>query len=117
MKRSLVSMSVYVTVILCLASLAWSIDKEEETKRINNAATVLSEIMTTPDKGIPDSVMKNAKLGVHFASVLPLVSFFFVLFSDISVDSSLTSQSVSLNLSSKNEGRIAIFGIRTQTIS
>ena len=61
MKRSLVSMSVYVTVILCLASLAWSIDKEEETKRINNAATVLSEIMTTPDKGIPDSVMKNAK--------------------------------------------------------
>jgi len=54
-------MSVYVTVILCLASLAWSIDKEEETKRINNAATVLSEIMTTPDKGIPDSVMKNAK--------------------------------------------------------
>jgi lipid-binding SYLF domain-containing protein len=52
---------------LLLAGMAWSQDDDKgknETaiqKRIENSANVLSEIMATPDKAIPDKVMKEAK--------------------------------------------------------
>lgn len=48
-------------MVLSVASLSWGIDKAEETDRVENAAKVLTEITNTPDKGIPDSIMKNAK--------------------------------------------------------
>src|SRR5437773_9790721 len=36
-------------------------DQSDIEKRIDNAAKVLNEIMATPDKGIPDKVMNDAK--------------------------------------------------------
>src|SRR6202050_4047029 len=49
---------------LLLVGLAWSQDEKEQTsiqKRIDASANVLNEIMGTPDKAIPDKVMKDAK--------------------------------------------------------
>lgn len=56
-------------LILCalslITSLAWCADKDNEKsdidKRIENSAKVLDEIMGTPDKGIPDKIMSDAK--------------------------------------------------------
>jgi len=47
--------------LLLTTSLAWSADKSDLEKRIDNAAKVLEEIMATPDKSIPDKVMNEAK--------------------------------------------------------
>src|SRR5246127_5393742 len=51
--------------VLLLASAGWSADKEKDQsdieKRIDNSAKVLDEIMATPDKGIPDKIMSDAK--------------------------------------------------------
>ncbi len=50
---------------LLIAGMAWAQDDDKnETsiqKRIDNAANVLNEIMSTPDKAIPDKVMHDAK--------------------------------------------------------
>src|ERR1700734_2025878 len=49
---------------LLLVGLAWSQDEKEQTsiqKRIDASANVLNEIMGTPDKAIPDKVIKDAK--------------------------------------------------------
>ncbi|MCU1300809.1 MAG: hypothetical protein JWQ87_1093 [Candidatus Sulfotelmatobacter sp.] len=49
--------------LLLLSSMAWSAEKDRSDieKRLDNAARVLTEIMGTPDKAIPDKVMKDAK--------------------------------------------------------
>jgi lipid-binding SYLF domain-containing protein len=54
--------------LLALASCAmfvgasWAADDQSDiTKRIDNSAKVLNEIMATPDKAIPDKVMRDAK--------------------------------------------------------
>ncbi len=48
--------------LLGVASLAWADSpKETATDRLQNAATVLHQIMATPDKGIPQEVMDHAK--------------------------------------------------------
>jgi len=43
--------------------VSWAADKDEAdiAKRIDASAKVLNEIMATPDKAIPDKVMRNAK--------------------------------------------------------
>jgi len=44
--------------------MAWAKDDKDKSdidKRIDNAANVLEEIMGTPDKAIPDKVMRDAK--------------------------------------------------------
>ena len=49
---------------LLLVGMAWSQDDKDETsiqKRIVASAHVLDEIMSTPDKAIPDKVMHDAK--------------------------------------------------------
>lgn len=51
-------------LLLMASSIAWASDDKEKSdidKRIQNAATVLNEIMATPDKAIPDKVMNQAK--------------------------------------------------------
>jgi SH3 domain-containing YSC84-like protein 1 len=51
-------------VTLILGSVAWSADDKGQSdidKRIDASATVLNEIMATPDKAIPDKVMSDAK--------------------------------------------------------
>src|ERR1700676_4125579 len=50
--------------LLLLASLAWCGDDKDQSdiaKRIDESAKVLNEIMATPDKAIPDKVMRDAK--------------------------------------------------------
>ena len=46
-----------------LVGASWAADKDQSdiNKRIENSAKVLDEIMATPDKAIPDKVMKDAK--------------------------------------------------------
>jgi SH3 domain-containing YSC84-like protein 1 len=51
-------------VLMIAASVAWSADEKDQSdidKRIAASATVLNEIMATPDKAIPDKVMSDAK--------------------------------------------------------
>jgi SH3 domain-containing YSC84-like protein 1 len=49
--------------LLVLASISWGADKDQSDieKRLDNAATVLNEIMGTPDKAVPDKIMNEAK--------------------------------------------------------
>lgn len=47
--------------ILSLGLMAWADEKEDATDRLDNATKVLNEIMSTPDKGIPDEVLDGAK--------------------------------------------------------
>ena len=52
------------TMALVFASLTWAADDKDEAdinKRIDGAANVLNEIMATPDKAIPDSIMSDAR--------------------------------------------------------
>src|SRR5882762_4153786 len=52
------------TIALVFASLSWAADDKDESdiaKRIDTAANVLTEIMATPDKAIPDSIMSDAR--------------------------------------------------------
>src|ERR1700681_2080416 len=52
------------TIALVLSSLTWAADDKDESdinKRIDAAANVLNEIMATPDKAIPDSIMSDAR--------------------------------------------------------
>jgi len=47
--------------LLSLTSLGWAESQQESNDRLNNAATVLHEVMSTPDKGIPEEVLDHAK--------------------------------------------------------
>jgi lipid-binding SYLF domain-containing protein len=64
---SLISKSLLVlgTISLALTSMSWAADNDKDqsdiAKRIDASAQVLSEIMDTPDKAIPDKVMSDAK--------------------------------------------------------
>ena len=58
MKKKLVILS----GMLGIATLGWSdTRKEEAADRLDNAAKVLHEVMSAPDKGIPQEVMDHAK--------------------------------------------------------
>ncbi len=59
-KSSILRLVLCGVVLMALASLTWAEDREDETKRINNSATVLNEIMSAPDKGIPEDIMQSA---------------------------------------------------------
>jgi SH3 domain-containing YSC84-like protein 1 len=48
--------------LLSLAGLSWAASgRQDALDRLNNAGTVLHEIMATPDKGIPEEVLEHAK--------------------------------------------------------
>ena len=52
------------TLALIFASLTWAADDKDESdinKRIDTSTHVLDEIMATPDKAIPDGIMRDAK--------------------------------------------------------
>jgi SH3 domain-containing YSC84-like protein 1 len=62
-------------VVLMLASVTWAKDDKDESdikKRIDNAANVLSEIMATPDKAIPDKIMNESKCIAVIPSMLKI---------------------------------------------
>lgn len=48
-------------VVLSLGTFSWAGGKKDSIQRLSNAATVLNEIMSAPDKGIPQEVIDNAK--------------------------------------------------------
>src|ERR1700726_186816 len=55
---------VLTTMALVFASLTWAADDKDEAdinKRIDASARVLNEVMATPDKAIPDSIMSDAR--------------------------------------------------------
>jgi len=47
--------------VLALGTMTWADEKEDATDRLDNANKVLTEIMNTPDKGIPEEVLDGAK--------------------------------------------------------
>src|ERR1700730_13305309 len=52
------------TIALFLSSLSWAADDKDKSdinKRIDASARVLNEVMATPDKAIPDSIMSDAR--------------------------------------------------------
>jgi len=52
-----------LSVCSSLIGVGWAADKDQSdiAKRIDASAKVLNEIMATPDKAIPDKVIRNAK--------------------------------------------------------
>jgi SH3 domain-containing YSC84-like protein 1 len=57
---------VALSAMVLLASMSWAADDKDKDrsdidKRLEAAGNVLSEIMGTPDKAIPDKVMKDSK--------------------------------------------------------
>jgi SH3 domain-containing YSC84-like protein 1 len=63
-------------VILLMATVSWAADDDKDqsdiAKRIDTSATVLNEIMGTPDKAIPDKVMSDAKCLAIIPSVVKI---------------------------------------------
>lgn len=58
------SLFILSTMALLFTGLTWGADDKDDSnihKRIDNAASVLSEIMGTPDKAIPDKIMSDAR--------------------------------------------------------
>src|SRR3974390_841949 len=64
-KISSVAVRCFLVLSICsmCMSVSWAADKEQSdiAKRIDASAKVLNEIMATPDKAIPDKVMRDAK--------------------------------------------------------
>jgi lipid-binding SYLF domain-containing protein len=56
-----------VTLLLASASAATAAPSSSETKRIGDAATVIQELRSAPDNGIPDSIWEKA----HCVAVMP----------------------------------------------
>jgi lipid-binding SYLF domain-containing protein len=55
-------MKVQVALLLALGPvMTFAADKDHATKIINESATVFSEIMTAPDKGVPREVLERAQ--------------------------------------------------------
>src|SRR5271157_2346330 len=46
---------------LGVASTAWSETREDVQNRLDNATLVLHQVMSAPDKGIPEEVLEHAK--------------------------------------------------------
>jgi lipid-binding SYLF domain-containing protein len=52
----------FLLAMLSLGTLCWAgSGREDATERLDNATTVLHEIMGMPDKGIPEEVLEHAK--------------------------------------------------------
>jgi len=70
-----IAFAVAAAVVLMMASVCWGADDKDESdiaKRIDNSATVLNEIMGTPDKAIPDKIMSDAKCLAIIPSVVKI---------------------------------------------
>ena len=65
-----------IAAALMLTSVTWGEDKDKDKsdidKRIDASARVLSEIMATPDKAIPDKIMEDAKCVAVVPSMLKI---------------------------------------------
>jgi lipid-binding SYLF domain-containing protein len=53
-----------LALVMCAAGTSWAAndkDRDEASKQLQRAATVLGDLAQTPDRGIPNSVFENAK--------------------------------------------------------
>src|SRR5437868_14555181 len=50
-----------IAVILGLGTMSWAGGKQDAKERLTNAGQILDEVMSSPDKGIPQEVIDNAK--------------------------------------------------------
>jgi lipid-binding SYLF domain-containing protein len=50
-----------VLMLMSLGVMAWADEKEDAVDRLDRATKVLNEVMSTPDKGIPQEVLDGAK--------------------------------------------------------
>lgn len=64
--------SVFCAAALAASSLTAFADKSDQVKRLANAQSVLNEIMATPDKQIPSSILSNAYCVIVIPSVKKL---------------------------------------------
>lgn len=60
MRSVLLRVTVLAAMFCSLPFGLWAEDRASEAHRVEKAANVLTDIMRTPDKGIPDNVMKSA---------------------------------------------------------
>lgn len=57
-------------LMLSISALAFAGDRESNIERLKSAATVLDEIMSAPDKGIPEEILGSAKCVAVVPSML-----------------------------------------------
>ena len=60
------------TVFACTLAMAAAEEPSEQVKRMDAAATVLDEIMGTPDKGIPEELLDSAKCVTVIPSMIKI---------------------------------------------
>jgi len=48
-------------IVFSVTTMSWAGSRKDSTERLTNAGIVLNEIMSAPDKGIPQEVFDNAK--------------------------------------------------------
>ncbi len=58
-----------VVLVICAAPL-WAQDREKQIRRVEEAGTVLKEIMSASDRGIPEDIMSSAKCVAVVPSML-----------------------------------------------
>ena len=65
------------TLLFALSTIAWALpaedsakDDSEIAKRLKASANVLQEIMSAPDKGIPEEILNDAKCIVVVSSMV-----------------------------------------------
>lgn len=56
-------------ICFCLMASLWAATGEKERDRVKESSTVMTEILNTPDKGIPHDVLDHAKCVVVLPSV------------------------------------------------
>jgi len=61
LRKHLLALSTVILVFSCMSWADEDKDRSDIDKRIEASANVLNEIMATPDKAIPDKVMRDAK--------------------------------------------------------
>ena len=68
MKRYLAGSIVAATLAAGFTQISGAQDKGKDTERLSSAAAVIEEIMATPDKGIPQSILAGAQCVVVIPS-------------------------------------------------
>ncbi|HWC99525.1 MAG TPA: lipid-binding SYLF domain-containing protein [Candidatus Sulfopaludibacter sp.] len=61
--------SLAITASFLIASGAWAADQPKAAERLNDAAAVLSEVMATPDKAIPQELFEKAECVIIIPSM------------------------------------------------
>lgn len=60
LKGSVLGVALCMVGLFASLNLAWADDQADEVRRVQASADVLEEIMSAPDKGIPQEVMESA---------------------------------------------------------